>query len=190
MIGDSRPISVKVEAEFRHGGIRRRSEHRPDDDRTRDQCAEAGVSKRQRRGNGEILVRYQVDEANWRLSVSDNGVGLQQDGNRRRHTRLGTTIVEALAHQLKARGRDNQSIARNERLDRSQRIDAMGRHRNARGDKLMSIGLILVIILIIFLLGGFSGRFGGYGYGYGHGGVGIIGIVLIIIVVLMLLGRI
>ncbi|MGB8896976.1 MAG: hypothetical protein WCD13_22105, partial [Pseudolabrys sp.] len=25
------------------------------------------------------------------------------------------------------------------------------------------------------LLGGFSGRFGGYGYGYGHGGVGVIG---------------
>jgi hypothetical protein len=29
----------------------------------------------------------------------------------------------------------------------------------------MSLGLILVIILVIFLLGGFSGRFGGYGYG-------------------------
>ena len=28
----------------------------------------------------------------------------------------------------------------------------------------MSLGLILVIILVIFLLGGFSGRFGGYGY--------------------------
>src|ERR1700691_4180390 len=54
----------------------------------------------------------------------------------------------------------------------------------------MSIGLILVIILVIFLFGGFSGRFGGYGYGYGHGGVGVIGIILIIIVVLMLLGRI
>jgi hypothetical protein len=40
----------------------------------------------------------------------------------------------------------------------------------------MSLGLILVIILIIFLLGGFSGRFGGYGYGYGHHGVGLIGI--------------
>ena len=48
----------------------------------------------------------------------------------------------------------------------------------------MSLGTILVIILIIFLLGGFSGRFGGYGYGYGHGGVGVIGIILIIIVVL------
>ena len=54
----------------------------------------------------------------------------------------------------------------------------------------MSLGLILVIILIIFLLGGFSGRFGGYGYGYGHGGVGIIGIILIVLVVLLLMGRI
>ena len=54
----------------------------------------------------------------------------------------------------------------------------------------MSLGFILVFLLIIFLLGGFSGRFGGYGYGYGHGGVGIIGIILIIVVVLMLLGRI
>ena len=54
----------------------------------------------------------------------------------------------------------------------------------------MSLGLILVIILIIFLLGGFSGRFGGYGYGFGHGGVGLIGAILIIIVILILLGRI
>ena len=54
----------------------------------------------------------------------------------------------------------------------------------------MSIGLLLAILLIIFLLGGFSGRFGGYGYGYGHGGVGVIGLILIVIVVLMLLGRI
>ena len=54
----------------------------------------------------------------------------------------------------------------------------------------MSLGLILIILLVIFLFGGFSGRFGGYGYGYGHGGVGVIGTILIIVVVLMLLGRI
>lgn len=54
----------------------------------------------------------------------------------------------------------------------------------------MSLGSILAVVLIIFLLGGFSGRFGGYGYGYGHGGVGVIGAILIIVVVLMLLGRI
>jgi hypothetical protein len=61
--------------------------------------------------------------------------------------------------------------------------------RSAKMDKIVSLGLILVIFLIIFLFGGFSGRFGGYGYGYGHGGVGIIGIILIVVVVLMLLGR-
>jgi Na+/melibiose symporter-like transporter len=59
----------------------------------------------------------------------------------------------------------------------------------AKGAKSMSLGTILVIILIIFLLGGFSGRFGGYGYGYGHGGIGIIGIILIILIVLLLTGR-
>ena len=43
----------------------------------------------------------------------------------------------------------------------------------------MSLGTILVIILIIFLLGGFSGRFGGYGYGFGHGGVSVLGVLLV-----------
>jgi hypothetical protein len=56
--------------------------------------------------------------------------------------------------------------------------------------RFMSLGLILLIILVVFLLGGFSGRFGGYGYGYGHGGVGVIGIILIVVLVLLLLGRI
>jgi hypothetical protein len=59
-----------------------------------------------------------------------------------------------------------------------------------RGESFMALGPILVIILIIFLLGGFSGRFGGYGYGYGHGGVGVLGTILIIVLILMLLGRI
>jgi hypothetical protein len=53
----------------------------------------------------------------------------------------------------------------------------------------MSLGTILAVLLIIFLLGGFSGRFGGYGYGYGNTGVGVIGVVLIVVVVLILLGR-
>ncbi len=44
----------------------------------------------------------------------------------------------------------------------------------------MSLGTILIIVLLIFLLGGFSGRFGGYGYGFGHGGVGVLGILRLI----------
>lgn len=53
----------------------------------------------------------------------------------------------------------------------------------------MSLGYVLLILLIIFLLGGFSGRFGGYGYGYGHSGVGVLGVVLIVVLVLLLTGR-
>tara|TARA_R110002020_G_scaffold52911_11_gene148395 strand:+ start:3019 stop:3270 length:252 start_codon:yes stop_codon:yes gene_type:complete len=61
--------------------------------------------------------------------------------------------------------------------------------RHATGDIRMTLGTILLIILIILLLGGFSGRFGGYGYGFGHGGVGVIGVVVIILLILVLTGR-
>jgi hypothetical protein len=53
----------------------------------------------------------------------------------------------------------------------------------------MTLGTILVIVLVVFLLGGFSGRFGGYGYGFGHGGMGIVGVLLVIVLILLLLGR-
>ncbi len=54
----------------------------------------------------------------------------------------------------------------------------------------MSIGTILLIILIIALLGGFSGLGGGPFYGMGYYGGGGIGLVLVIVLVLVLLGRI
>jgi hypothetical protein len=57
------------------------------------------------------------------------------------------------------------------------------------GESVMSLGLILIIIVIIYLLGGFSGRFGGYGYGMGHSGMGLGGVILVILLVLLLLGK-
>jgi hypothetical protein len=57
------------------------------------------------------------------------------------------------------------------------------------GESAMSLGLILIIIVIIYLLGGFSGRFGGYGYGMGHSGMGIGGVILVVLVILLLLGK-
>jgi len=53
----------------------------------------------------------------------------------------------------------------------------------------MSLGTILLVILVVFLLGGFSGRFGGYGYGYGNGGIGAIGVLVIVLLILVLTGR-
>ncbi len=52
------------------------------------------------------------------------------------------------------------------------------------------LGTILIVVLVVFLLGGFSGKFGGYGYGFGNGGVSVIGVVLIVVVILLLMGRI
>lgn len=54
----------------------------------------------------------------------------------------------------------------------------------------MTIGTILLILLFILLVGGFSGRFGGYGYGFGHGSIGLLGISLSVVVVLVFMGRI
>ena len=54
-------------------------------------------------GEGHVLVRYEADAANWRLSVSDNGVGLPDPVHERSRIGLGTSLVEALAQQLKAR---------------------------------------------------------------------------------------
>jgi two-component sensor histidine kinase len=52
----------------------------------------------------EVVVRYQVGDANWRLSVSDNGKGMQRDlTDAPVRAGLGTSIVEALARQLGGR---------------------------------------------------------------------------------------
>ena len=53
----------------------------------------------------------------------------------------------------------------------------------------MTLGTILIILVILYLLGGWSGRIGGYGYGYGHSGLGLGGVVLVVLLVLLLLGK-
>ena len=51
---------------------------------------------------GEILVSYDAQESGWRLSVADNGSGSQEADGELPRAGLGTSIVEALAHQLAA----------------------------------------------------------------------------------------
>ena len=54
----------------------------------------------------------------------------------------------------------------------------------------MGLGTILIIILVIALLGGFSGIGSGPFYGTGYYGGGGLGLILIIIVILLVLGKI
>ena len=53
----------------------------------------------------------------------------------------------------------------------------------------MSIGTIVLVVVIIALLGGFSGIGGGRFYGTGYYGGGGLGLVLVVVLVLVLLGR-
>ena len=53
------------------------------------------------RADALILVTYEIDDPDWKLIVSDNGVGKARRAERKRG--LGTTIVKALAKQLDAR---------------------------------------------------------------------------------------
>ena len=54
----------------------------------------------------------------------------------------------------------------------------------------MSLGTILLIVLVIALLGGFSGLGGGSFYGTGYYGGGGLGLILVIVLILVLLGKI
>lgn len=53
--------------------------------------------------NGAVVVAYDLAAPNWRLSVSDNGIGTSEGDSERTNPGLGTTIIEALAKQLDAR---------------------------------------------------------------------------------------
>ena len=54
-------------------------------------------------GDAQIIVTYQIDGCDWKLEVSDNGVGKLPGQGSLVGTGLGTTIVNALAKQLDAR---------------------------------------------------------------------------------------
>ena len=53
--------------------------------------------------DGRIVIAYDVDGTNWKLSVADNGVGKPDGVFAQSKTGLGTGIVKALAQQLGAK---------------------------------------------------------------------------------------
>ena len=101
MIGDRRPITLEVQAQ--------------DGTATSSQAVSMGLIVTELVLNalkhafpdgdsqGNVLVTYDVAGPNWRLTVSDNGVGRPDVGVKSAIPGLGTNIIEALAKQLDAR---------------------------------------------------------------------------------------
>ena len=52
--------------------------------------------------DGAIVVSYKVADANWKLTVSDNGVGKLDLSASQKKGGLGTSLVQSLAKQLDA----------------------------------------------------------------------------------------
>ena len=51
---------------------------------------------------GHIIVGYEIDGSDWKLSVGDDGVGMPDLKPSTRRAGLGTTLMKALAQQLEA----------------------------------------------------------------------------------------
>jgi two-component sensor histidine kinase len=100
MIGDTRPIALKVVGEGGSATSRQAEslglivtelvmnalKHAFPGDKTK----------------GQITVAYDMIGTNWKLSISDNGIGKPTGGFAPGKSGLGTGIVKALAHQLDA----------------------------------------------------------------------------------------
>ena len=52
---------------------------------------------------GVVVISYDVDGTNWRLTVCDNGIGKAEGQPEKKPAGLGTSIIEALAKQLESR---------------------------------------------------------------------------------------
>ena len=100
MIGDSRPISLKVVGA---AGLA-----------TSRQAESLGLIVTElvmnalkhafpdEKAAGQITVAYDMAGTNWKLSVSDNGIGKPDGAFAQGKSGLGTGIVKALSHQLDA----------------------------------------------------------------------------------------
>src|SRR5664280_2491034 len=100
MIGDSRPISLKVEADA--GTI------------VSHQAVSIGLIVTElvmnalkhafhgEKKNGAIVVSYKVSDTDWKLTISDNGIGKSEPGTNQKRGGLGTSLVQSLAKQLDA----------------------------------------------------------------------------------------
>lgn len=51
---------------------------------------------------GRVIIGYETSGSDWKLSVSDNGKGMQHTGEPPKAPGLGTSLINALANQLDA----------------------------------------------------------------------------------------
>ena len=110
--------------------------------------------------DGQITVAYDVDGTNWKLSVSDNGIGKPDGVFAQPKTGLGTGIVKALAQQLGAQVETLAEPRGHDRVDHSRHFLDEGSpsrvkvNRDHSQETHMDTTTLLIIIILVVLLGG------------------------------------
>ena len=101
MIGDSRPISVTVDADagtaMSHQAV---SIGLVVTELVMNALKHAFPREKQ---DAAIVVTYKIAETDWKLTISDNGIGKPDQGIGQNRPGLGTSLVQALSRQLDAR---------------------------------------------------------------------------------------
>jgi chemotaxis protein methyltransferase CheR len=102
MIGDSRPISLKVDSDGGHVSSREAESLGLIVTELVMNALKHAYPDPDEKPNGQITVAYDTAGTNWRLSVSDDGIGRPDGVFAQAKSGLGTGIVKALSQQLDA----------------------------------------------------------------------------------------
>jgi chemotaxis protein methyltransferase CheR len=102
MIGDSRPISLKVDSDGGHVSSREAESLGLIVTELVMNALKHAYPDPDERANGQITVAYDTAGTNWKLSVSDDGIGRPDGVFAQAKSGLGTGIVKALSQQLDA----------------------------------------------------------------------------------------
>jgi two-component sensor histidine kinase len=103
MIGDSRPISLKVNSDGGHVSSREAESLGLIVTELVMNALKHAYPDPDGKAKGQITVAYDMAGTNWKLSVSDDGIGRPDGVFAQAKTGLGTGIVKALSQQLDAR---------------------------------------------------------------------------------------
>jgi chemotaxis protein methyltransferase CheR len=101
MIGDARPVTLKVTGDAGTLSSRQAESIGLITTELVMNCLKHAFPKADT--NGQIMITYETDGTDWKLSIADNGIGKQDGVFAQPKTGLGTGIVKALAQDLNAK---------------------------------------------------------------------------------------
>ena len=152
-------------------------------------CRSGSEVNARRRQGGEVNESGEKAGAQVKAKYSAQGVEKEKTLNR---VAVATAVIRTVAAHRAARSANSPGSGGslwNGKWPAELTIPVAGDWDRSKLENAMSVGTIILIILVIALLGGFSGIGGGPFYGTGYYGGGGLGLVIVVLLILLLLGK-